>query len=106
MANSASYNSLLERLDKFIRKYYTNQLIRGAIFSAVYVLAFFLAINLLEYFFYLPSALRKILFFGFILSSAAFTANFFLVPLLHYYRLGKIISYEQAAQIIGTHLVR
>lgn len=103
MTNSASYNSLLERLDKFIRKYYTNQLIRGAIFSAVYVLAFFLAINLLEYFFYLPSALRKILFFGFILSSAAFTANFFLVPLLHYYRLGKIISYEQAAQIIGTH---
>ena len=64
MTNSASYNSLLERLDKFIRKYYTNQLIRGAIFSAVYVLAFFLAINLLEYFFYLPSALRKILFFG------------------------------------------
>ncbi len=103
MTNSASYNSLLERLDKFIRKYYTNQLIRGAIFSAVYVLAFFLAINLLEYFFYLPSALRKILFFGFILSSAAFTANFFLAPLLHYYRLGKIISYEQAAQIIGTH---
>lgn len=103
MTNSASYNSLLDKLDKFIRKYYTNQLIRGAIFSAVYVLAFFLAINLLEYFFYLPSALRKILFFGFILSSVAFTANFFLVPLLHYYRLGKIISYEQAAQIIGTH---
>lgn len=25
------------------------------------------------------------------------------MPLLHYYRLGKIISYEQAAQIIGTH---
>ncbi|HWB64673.1 MAG TPA: DUF4175 family protein, partial [Chitinophagales bacterium] len=35
--------------------------------------------------------------------SAAFTANFFLLPLLRYYRLGKIISYEQAAAIIGDH---
>ncbi|MES2621272.1 MAG: DUF4175 family protein [Bacteroidota bacterium] len=100
---SPSYNSLIEKLDKFIRKYYTNQLIRGAIFSAVYILAFFLAINLLEYYFYLSPLFRKILFFGFILSSAAFTVNFFLVPLLHYYRLGKIISYEKAAQIVGIH---
>lgn len=100
---SSSYNSLVEKLDKFIRKYYTNQLIRGAIFSAVYVLAFFLAINLLEYYFYLSTGMRKVLFYGFLASSAAFTANFFLVPLLHYYKLGKIISYEQAAQIIGTH---
>ncbi|MFN8322241.1 MAG: DUF4175 family protein [Chitinophagales bacterium] len=103
MAQSSAYHSLVGKLDQFIRKYYTNQLIRGAIFSLVYVLAFFLAINLLEYYFYLSTALRKVLFFGFLLSSVAFTANFFLLPLLHYYRLGKIISYEQAAQIIGTH---
>ncbi len=100
---TSPYNSLVTKLDKFIRKYYTNQLIRGAIFSAVYILAFFLAINLLEYYFYLSTGMRKVLFYGFILSSAGFAANFFLVPLLHYYRLGKIISYEQAAQIIGIH---
>ncbi|HRG87375.1 MAG TPA: DUF4175 family protein [Chitinophagales bacterium] len=102
-ATNSPYNSLINKLDKFIRKYYTNQLIRGAIFSAVYVLAFFLAINLLEYYFYLSTGMRKVLFFGFLLSSVAFVANFFIVPLLHYYRLGKVISYEQAAQIIGTH---
>ncbi|MCW5906616.1 MAG: DUF4175 family protein [Chitinophagales bacterium] len=101
--SSTSYQSLLEKLDAFIRKYYTNQLIRGAIFSGVYVLAFFLAINLLEYYLYLSPALRKILFFGFIISSAAFIARFVAVPFMHYYKLGKIISYEQAAQIVGTH---
>ena len=100
---SSAYNSLINKLDKFVRKYYTNKFIRGAIFSAVYVLGFFLAINLLEYYFYLSTGLRKVMFYGFLLSSAAFTANFFLVPLLNYYRLGKIISYEQAANIIGTH---
>jgi len=46
---SSQYGSLIEKLDKFTRKYYTNQVIRGAIFSAIYVLAFFLASNILEY---------------------------------------------------------
>src|SRR5579863_3939894 len=100
---SAQYNSLINKLDRFIRKYYTNQMIRGVMFSAGYILAFFLTINLLEYYLYLPTYLRKTLFYGFLLSSAAFAARFFLLPVLHYYRLGKIISYEQAAQIIGTH---
>jgi hypothetical protein len=101
--NSSQYQSLLQKLDKFIRKYYTNQVIRGLIFSAVYILAFFIVSNVLEYYFYLSTFLRKLLFWGFIGSSVAFTTRFFLLPLLHYYRLGKIISYEQAAQIIGTH---
>lgn len=100
---SSQYQSLLQKLDKFIRRYYTNQLIRGAIFSAVYILAFFLAINLLEYYFYLSTGMRKVMFYGFIASSLGFIGNFFVVPLMHYYRLGKLISYEQAAQIIGTH---
>lgn len=101
--HSSSYQSLIQKLDAFIRKYYTNQLIRGAIFSGVYVLAFFLAINILEYYLYLSPVLRKILFFGFILSSAAFVVRFVGLPLMRYYKLGKVISYEQAAQIVGTH---
>ena len=68
MALHSSYQQLIEKLDKFSRKYYTNKIIRGLIFSAVYVLAFFLAINLLEFYFYLPGSLRKVLFFGFIAS--------------------------------------
>lgn len=103
MQQSVQYQSLIEKLDKFTRKYYTNQVIRGAIFSAIYVLAFFLAINLIEYYMYLSPVLRKVLFFGFIFSSAVFVGRFLGMPLLNYYRLGKIISYEQAAQIIGTH---
>lgn len=100
---SSSYNQLIAKLDAFIRRYYTNLLIRGAIFSAAYVLAFFLAINLLEYYFYMPEFLRKLAFFGFLFSSAAFTGVYLVQPLLHYYRLGKVISYEQASQIIGSH---
>ncbi|MFN8276997.1 MAG: DUF4175 family protein [Chitinophagales bacterium] len=100
---SRQYDSLLEKLDQFIRKYYTNELMRGGIFAAIYILAFFLAINLLEYYLYLPTLWRKFLFFGFLLSSATFVALYVVRPLLHYYRLGKVITAEQAATIIGQH---
>ena len=101
--NSNAYNSLIQKLDQFIRKYYTNEMIRGAIFSAIYILVFFQAINVVEYYFYLPGYLRKILFFGFILSSIILVANLFFRPLLSYYNLGKVISHEQASLIIGNH---
>ncbi|MFN8287608.1 MAG: DUF4175 family protein [Chitinophagales bacterium] len=103
MSNSGQYHSLIEKLDRFIRKYYTNQLIRGIIFSAVYILGFFLAISVAEYYLYMAPLARKILFYGFILSSIAFVARFVALPLMHYYKLGSVISYAQAAQIIGTH---
>ena len=103
MEINRQYQALIENLDRFIRKYYTNQAIRGGIFSAIYVLGFFLAIDLTEYYLYLSPILRKLLFFGFIFSSAAFVGRFLIIPLLHQYRLGKVISHEQAAQIIGQH---
>ncbi len=103
MEINRQYQSLIENLDRFIRKYYTNQAIRGGIFSVIYVLGFFLAINLLEYYLYLSPILRKVLFFGFIGSSAAFIGRFFVTPLLHQYRLGQVISHEMAAEIIGKH---
>ncbi len=103
MEINRQYQSLIENLDRFIRKYYTNQAIRGGIFCVVYVLGFFLAINLLEYYLYLSPLLRKVLFYSFIGSSLAFVARFLAVPLLHQYRLGQVISHEQAAQIIGRY---
>ena len=106
MEINRQYQSLIENLDRFIRKYYTNQAIRGGIFSVIYVLGFFLAINLLEYYLYLSPILRKVLFYSFIGSSAAFVGRFLVIPLLHQYRLGKVISHEQAAEIIGRHFAQ
>jgi hypothetical protein len=101
--SSNAYSSLIQKLDQFIRKYYTNEMIRGAIFSAIYILVFFQAINVVEYYFYLPTYLRKILFFGFIFSSVLLIINLIVKPLMSYYRLGKVISHEQASLIIGQH---
>lgn len=100
---SDNYSLLIQKLDAFIRKHYLNQLLRGIIYASAIILATFLLLNVIEYRYFLPATGRKILFFGFLAGSAALLYKLVAEPLLHYYRLGKIISHEQAAQIVGSH---
>lgn len=100
---SSSYSVLLVKLDEFIRKYYKNQLIRGAIYTVGVVGAFYLFSALVEYFGQLNTVGRTILFYSFVLLSLSILAKFIIQPLAGLLKLGKIISHETAAQIIGQH---
>jgi len=91
-----SYDILISKLDEFIRKYYKNQLISLVAF-------FFILVNVLEYFGRFNMLTRSILFFSFVGFSGIISVRFFVIPLLKLYKIGKIISYEQAADIIGKH---
>lgn len=103
MANRDNYQVLIDKLDGFIRKYYLNQLIRGLLYSLGVVGLLFLAINLLEYYFYFDRSGRKVLFYSFVGISVLAFAGWVLLPLGRYFRLGQRISHDQAAQIIGRH---
>lgn len=98
-----SYELLLQKLDEFIRKYYLNKLLRGALLFLGLLLGFYLFISLFEYQLYFSSAIRKVLLVGFV--GTALTTLFFwiLKPLSQYLKLGKQITHEQAATIIGLH---
>lgn len=98
-----NYALLIERLDKFIRKYYLNQLIRGALYSIGLVIALFLIFNLLESQFYFSTIVRKLFFFGFIIVSLCAVGYWIILPLFKYFGLGKSLSHEQAATIVGEH---
>lgn len=100
---SSEYQGLLLKLDEFIRKYYKNQLIRGFLYGAGMLLAFYLLVVLLEYYGQFDTTVRSILFYSFILLNGWLITTLIIVPLLHLYKIGKIISNEQAAQIIGNH---
>ncbi len=100
---SESYSQLIEKLDKFIRKYYKNQLLKGAILFMTFLLAFFLILAVGEYFAYFNSAVRTILFYSFVSLNVIVIVRLVIIPLLGLYRIGKIITYEQAANIIGKH---
>ncbi|MBK7336041.1 MAG: DUF4175 domain-containing protein [Saprospirales bacterium] len=98
-----NYQLLIGKLDEFIRKYYLNQLIRGSLYSIALILVLFLGLNFLEYYFYFDATVRKVLFFSFLGISLGSLAYWVVIPGIHYFQLGKLISHEQAAQIIGSH---
>jgi hypothetical protein len=98
-----NYSLLIQKLDEFIRKYYVNQTIRGSLYSVGLILALFLGLNFAENFFYFPPSVKAPLFWGFMGVSAIALWIWVLVPAMHYFRLGKTISHEQAAQIVGEH---
>ena len=98
-----TYGLLLERLDQFIRKFYVNQLLRGTLYTTGLILALFLGLNFAEYYFYFPPAVKLPLFWSFVAVSGVTLFYWVVIPVMHYYHLGKTISHEQAAQIIGNH---
>ena len=98
-----NYSLLLEKLDRFIRKYYYNKIIRGSLFSIAAVTALFLLYNVLEHNFYFNQTGRKFLFFSFILVSGASISAWIIQPLLKYFKLGETLSHDHAAEIIGKH---
>lgn len=100
---SANYQLLIAKLDEFIRKYYVNRLIKGALYSVGLIVIAVLALTLLESQFYFPTNVRAAFFFGFLTLSAFILINWILIPMMQYFKLGKVISHEQAANIIGKH---
>ncbi|MGQ0828164.1 MAG: DUF4175 family protein [Bacteroidota bacterium] len=98
-----NYQSLIEKLDGFIRKYYKNQLLRGLIYSIGLVFLFFISVTALEYYAHFNTLIRTVLFYSFMLTSGFILVKYIAVPLLKLYKLGQLISYEEAANIIGKH---
>lgn len=95
------YDILLQKLDAFIRKYYANQLLRGGLIFSACVLLYLLLITVGEYFFYFSIQVKWTLLGFFFTIGLLALIIWILVPLLKMQKLGKIISHEQAATIVG-----
>ena len=100
---ATGYKILIDKLDEFIRKYYKNQLVKGGIYSLALVLLFFISIAVLEYFARFESFGRTVIFYSFLTLSTVILVKYIFIPLSKLYKLGNLISHEQAAQIIGSH---
>ena len=94
---------LLKKLDEFTRKYYKNQLLKGVLYSTGLLVSAFLTVSLLEYFGEFSTLVRGLLFFSFLGASAGVTGYYLVMPLLKLYKIGSLISHDQAAAIIGRH---
>ena len=99
----ASFQDIQKKLEEFIRKYYTNELLKGAILFFAIGLLYFLIVLLVEYIFWLPQAGRTVLFWTFVGVEAVLFARFVIFPIAKLLKLQKGIDYNQASRIIGNH---
>ena len=94
---------IFEKLEAFIKRFYTNELIKGIILFVGLGLLYFLFTILVEYFLWLPTSGRTILFWLFVVVQVFLLVRFILFPLFKLFKLQKGINYEQASLIIGNH---
>ena len=95
--------SIFLKLEAFIKKYYTNELIRGLLFFIGLGLIYFLFTLFIEYFLWLKPIGRTILFALFVLVEGFLLIRFVAFPLFKLFKLQKGINFEEASSIIGTH---
>ncbi len=98
-----AYNELLNKLESFIRKYYKNQMLKGALLFFIWLLISFLSVSLLEYFGRFSSGLRTFLFYLFLGVNGFILTKYFVIPLFKLFKIGKTLTLEQASAIIGAH---
>jgi hypothetical protein len=94
---------IYQKLEAFIRKYYTNELIRGIVLFIGLGLFYLLFTLIVEYFLWLKPMGRSILFWTFVGVELVLLFRFILFPIFKLFKFQKGINYDQASVIIGNH---
>ena len=101
--SDGNYSLLLEKLSQFKRKYYRNEIYRGALYFTAVLFISYLTVAVPEYFGRFGIILRTTMFYGFLAVNAFILGRYIILPLIRLFNLGKTITQEQAADIIGRH---
>lgn len=98
-----SYKNIQQKLQQFTKKYYTNELIKGAILFVSLGVLYLFGILFVEYFFWLQPISRTFLFGMFVLVELFLLIRFIGFPVFKLIGLQKGISDAHASKIIGDH---
>ncbi|GAB4286221.1 MAG: ATPase [Marinilabiliales bacterium] len=100
---TGNYQTLINKLDDFIRKFYRNEIIKGIILSSSIILIAWTLIAILEYLGHYSILIRTIIFYTTLIISIAIIIKFIIYPLLQFLKIGKRINHKQASEIISKH---
>lgn len=96
-------NIIYFKLERFIKKFYTNELIKGTLLFIGLGLLYFIFTLLVEYYLWLSIQGRTLLFWLFVAVESYLLIRCIAFPLFKLFKLQKGINHEQAALIIGSH---
>lgn len=94
---------IYQKLEAFIRKFYTNELLKGTLFFVGLGLLYLLFTLFIEYFLWLKPVGRTILFWTFVVVEVLLIVRYILFPIFQLFKIKKGIDYNQASIIIGNH---
>ncbi len=95
------FKQIQNQIKQFVKKYYFNELFKGLILFIVFGFSSLFITALIEYFLWLPSGTRRVLYYTQWLVLTLFFLLFLARPLLNLFGLRKDLPEEKAAVIIG-----
>jgi len=98
-----NFNILVNKLNSFKLKYYSYQLLKGLVLSAIVLILLYTTYSVVEYFVYLSSELRKIIFYGLIVFSSLLLLQFIGLPILRLLHILKPIDLKSSTVLIQKH---
>jgi len=103
MNSTDNYSLLIDKINIFIRKYYFNNFLRGLIFLGAGLFSAYVVVTVSEYFGNFNTLFRTLIFYLFIFLNLGLIAWLIIPSLLAWLKLGKSLTHDQAAEIIGKH---
>lgn len=98
-----AYQDILVKLEQFIKRYYTKQLIKGVFLFFTLGTLFWMAITYFEYILWLNESWRLTLFILFIVVESFLLYRYIIVPLLYLFRIKDGLDQKRASLLIGKH---
>lgn len=92
-----------DKLNSFIRKFYSNKLLLGVLFFVVFAVVAFTISFFAESYLYLSPLVKTFLFYSFLFILLSDLVFFVIFPLLKIFKILPVISYEEASHIISSH---
>ena len=98
-----SFHNIQDKLNRFYDKFYKRMLIKGVLLFLLFGALFLFFILSIEYYLWLSSTGRLILFVLFMVTEAYLLYYYVVRPMLYLFHIRKGLSQKQASELIGRH---
>jgi len=98
-----NFNILVDKLNSFKTRFYTYRLVRGLVLLLFILIFLYTIYSLTEFFVYFSPAVRRTVFYGFILFFSLLSLQFVILPALKIFNVLKAMDIKMVTKVIQKH---
>jgi hypothetical protein len=98
-----NYDIIIFKLNRFVRKYYFNQLIKGLLFLSTFLISLLLLLLFIESIYYLSSYTKKVILISYLLIIFVGMINYVLIPIFGILNIRRNIKDYKINELISNH---